>query len=219
MMSVPMSASSGSIDTSVSAISGIIVVAMSFSLTMLFFKPSVMLSKPAISFSSASSLPVSRPVNPSMSCDSPGKNSAVIPRFTPSIAVVMSCRLSLNNAEAFTASSLITPPSSFTRSIIACVSSDDVLSSAPISIAPRPRSVEANAVLSVLSPMSCSRVIVCLNKSSADILPTSSMLIPSFSNAATCSSVRFCEALASVLNVAVMLSILVPECCITASHS
>ena len=106
----------------------------------------------------------------------------------------------------------MTPPSSCTLSIMPCVSSADVLSSAPISIAPRPSSVVARAVRSVPSSMPCKPEMTLENRSSVDMLDTSSMLKPIASNAATWSFDASCDAVASFLNVADIEFMLVPEC-------
>ena len=121
------------------------------------------------------------PMNPERT----GIRSDASPFFIPEKDVFMSCSASWNAAASFTAASSMTPPSSCTRSIIPCVSSADVLNSAPISIAPRPSSSVARAVLSVPSSMPWRPLTTLANSSSVDIFDTSSMLRPIAWNAAT----------------------------------
>ena len=63
--------------------------------------------------------------------------------------------------------------------------------------------------------MFCKAVIVAENSSSCDIFAISSCDMPNFSNASEPVSAAF----ASVFILALRVSIDVPECCITASHS
>ena len=127
----------------------------------------------------------------------------------------MSCRLSLNFADAFTASSDITPPNSCTRCLICSVSSAEVLRRAPNSVAPRPRSCPAKYVRCVSLSTFCKAVIVFENSSSLLILLISSRLKPSAVNASLSVSAAF----ASVFIAICILSMLVPLCCIIADHS
>ena len=153
--------------------------------------------------------------SPSITCVNDGKNC--VSRFLDILSkpVCISCKLSWKAAASFTASFESTPPSSCTRSFIFCVSSADVFRSAPSSVAPRPKSLPARYVLCVVSSTSWSCVMTLSNSSCWLILSTSSSDKPRSSNA----SLPVSAALASVFMDAFMVSIDVPECCITASHS
>ena len=95
------------------------------------------------------------------------------------------------------------------------MSSALVLSRAPSSVAPRPSSWPARYVRSVVSSTFCRPAMVASNSSSWLMLATCSWLKPSFWNA----SLPLSAAFASVFIDACMVSMDVPLCCITASHS
>ena len=162
-----------------------------------------------------SELPLKISVRPSMTVVSAGMNPEISPRLRPSMDVVMSCRLSWYAAAALTASSDMTPPSSWTLWRIFSVSSAEVLSRAPSSVPPLPRSFDARYVRSVSLSTFCRAVMVAPNSSSCDIFAISSCDMPSCLKA----SFPVSAAVASVFMPVFIVSMDAPECCRIASHS
>ena len=215
MVSAPICTIDGSCSIIASTIAGTMVPAISPTFSPTWVNSSINASIPLSICVLASSSPATRLVNPAIMSFNAGKKPPTTPRFTPSTAVCRSSKLSLNCADAFTASSLITPPSSCTRWRMASVSSALVFSRAPSSVAPRPSNCPARYVRSVSLSTFCRAVMVAPNSSSCDMLAISACDKPSFVNA----SLLVSAAVASVFIDACMLSIDAPLCCKIASHS
>ena len=127
----------------------------------------------------------------------------------------MFCRESWKAAAALTSSSLITIPRSWACCFMASISSADILSRAPISVAPLPKSSCAILARSVSSLTPVSAVIVLFQSSSRLMLCASSAEMPRASKA----SDPFAAAVESFVMEVLRESMLVPECCAMKSHS
>ena len=150
-------------------------------------------------------------VNPSITVVIPGRNSAIILFFRP----LKDWRLSVKAAAAFTSSSSITIPRSCACCFMASISSADMFSKAPISVAPFPKSSCAIRARSVSSSTPARAVMVLFQSSSRLMFCASSAEIPSSSKAADPLS----AAVESFVIDVFRLSMLVPLCCAMKSHS